>query len=285
MSLLLLLQKTQAAITGSLAATETGSDSAAINGKVLIQGSLATTETGSDTASISGNVLVSGSLSATESGSDTAVINGNVLVSGSLSATESGQDTASFNGFVSGGDITGSLAATETGTDTASISGKVFVSGSLAATESGQDAAEINGKIIVSGSLSAQETGQDTAEFASSKNVTVQITGISLEISQAQLTFQQGQNAGRTQTRRRKKGAYFLQPGLVAGIPIIVEVNGKAKVKEVFAVSSCGEITTSATFNVVATVYPIDALSTQSDIVARSFTNPTDEELIYLLAA
>lgn len=150
--------------TGTLAATESGSDTAAINGDVLVQGSLAVTETGSDTAAINGIVVaaITGSLAATEVGTDTASISGDVLIQGSLDATETGSDSAVINGKVL---VQGALNASETGSDTANISGNVLITGSLSATESGADTALINGQVLVQGSLDATEVGQDTAAF------------------------------------------------------------------------------------------------------------------------
>lgn len=49
------LLKTKPA-SGSLSASETGSDSASLSGKVLVTGSLSASESGSDTASLSGTV-------------------------------------------------------------------------------------------------------------------------------------------------------------------------------------------------------------------------------------
>ena len=88
-------------ITGNLAATESGSDTAAFVGDVIISGDLAATESGSDTAAFSGDVIVSGTLAATETGSDTAAFTGTVplsTITGTLDATESGSDSASFIG-------------------------------------------------------------------------------------------------------------------------------------------------------------------------------------------
>ena len=62
------------AITGDLAATESGADTAAASGRVVVTGLLAATESGSDTAALAGRVLVQGTLSAQEVGSDTASI-------------------------------------------------------------------------------------------------------------------------------------------------------------------------------------------------------------------
>ena len=149
---------------GTLAATESGSDTAALTGVVLVSGTIASTESGSDTASIAGDVLVSGALAATESGSDTAAFTGSAstIVTGSLAATESGADTASLTGDVL---VTGSLAVSESGSDAASMAGAVLVQGSIAATESGSDTAFFNASsaVIATGALAAVESGSDVA--------------------------------------------------------------------------------------------------------------------------
>lgn len=151
--------------TGSLAATESGADTASITGDVIVQGSLAATSTGSDTASMSGTVTdpaSTGSLAATETGADTASLAGDVLVNGSLAATETGADTASIAGDVF---IQGALSASEVGADTASLAGDVIVQGALATTEAGADTASFGGDTVVQGSFAATETGSDTASF------------------------------------------------------------------------------------------------------------------------
>lgn len=153
-------------VSGTLAASETGSDTAAMSGGVAISGTLAATETGSDSASMTGTVTepgITGTLAATESGSDTAAMSGNVAISGSLAATETGSDTASATGTV---EVSGTLSAAETGNDTATMSGGVEVSGSLAASETGSDAAAMTGVVIVTGTLDATETGSDTAAMS-----------------------------------------------------------------------------------------------------------------------
>ena len=124
--------------SGSLAASESGADTASIAGDVLVAGSLAATESGADVAAFAGDVLVSGALAAIESGADTAAIVGAVRVTGTLAATESGQDTAHFT---SQSVAIGSLTAVETGGDTAAFAGTVLVSGHIAANESPDTAA------------------------------------------------------------------------------------------------------------------------------------------------
>ena len=156
-----------ALIDGSLAATESGGDTAALAGDVLIAGTFAATESGADVAAIQGTAqqVSTGSLAATESGSDTAALAGTVLVEGALAATESGSDTAAIAGDVP---VSGTLAATESWTDTAALAGDVYISGALAATESGSDTAAIEGSlaVIATGSLAATESGSDTASIA-----------------------------------------------------------------------------------------------------------------------
>lgn len=152
-------------VTGTLSATESGSDTASISGDVLVKGALAATESGADSAALAGKVLVEGALSASESGADTAALAGDVLVKGALAASESGNDSASFigEGFVP--TATGTLAASESGSDTASIAGKVYIAGTLSAVEGGLDGFAASGNILVQGTLAASETGDDTAAF------------------------------------------------------------------------------------------------------------------------
>lgn len=98
MSLLLLFRSAAASASGSLSATESGADTAALSGDVLVAGSLAVTESGADTAALAGDVLVDGTLAATESGADIAALAGDVLIDGTLAATESGADVAAIFG-------------------------------------------------------------------------------------------------------------------------------------------------------------------------------------------
>lgn len=160
------------AITGTLAATETGSDAFSGSGDVLVEGALAATETGSDTFAATGTVAtagITGTMVATEVGSDTFAASGDVIVRGSMAATESGKDTFSASGDVF---IKGTLAATETGSDTFFATGGTVTIGTMAATESGSDTFAGSGKVVVQGTLSATESGADT--FASSGIVLIE---------------------------------------------------------------------------------------------------------------
>ena len=150
-------------VTGSLNATETGSDTLASSGTVLVSGALSVTESGPDTFAANGAVVVSGSLAVTESGPDTFAASGLLGTSGSLAVTESGPDTFSATGTTTGG-VSGSLDATEAGSDTAAVSGVVVVAGSLTVTESGADTFAASGAVVVTGLLSATESGPDTFE-------------------------------------------------------------------------------------------------------------------------
>lgn len=152
-------------ITGTLSASESGSDTASISGDVLVNGTLAATESGADSVALVGKVFVEGTLSASESGADTAALAGDVLVKGALAAAESGNDTALFVGEGASPAITGTLAASESGSDTASIAGKVYIAGTLSAVEGGLDGFAASGNILVQGTLAASETGDDTAAF------------------------------------------------------------------------------------------------------------------------
>lgn len=152
-------------VSGTLAATESGSDTGAATGTVLVKGTLAGTESGADTAAAAGNVLISGALAASETGSDTAASAGQVLVRGSLAGSESGADIAAAAGVVL---VSGALAASETGDDTAAIAGVVKVSGALVAAEAGDDVAALAGAVLVSGQVAAVEQGEDVAAFVGS---------------------------------------------------------------------------------------------------------------------
>lgn len=147
-------------VTGTLAATESGADTAALSGQVVVTGALAATESGADTAALSGAVIVAGALSAVEAGDDSAAAAGVVVVQGALSATDAGADTAAISG---GSGVSGSLAALESGTDTAAGLGGVLVQGSLSAAEAGADTALLSGGSGVYGSIATAEDGADTA--------------------------------------------------------------------------------------------------------------------------
>jgi hypothetical protein len=105
-----------------MSATEAGSDSAAVSGKVKVSGSLNASESGSDTIAATGTVQapgISGALVVTEGGRDTATFSGMVLLTALLNASETGSDTLTATGSVTdaAGPRAGTLAAVEGGSD------------------------------------------------------------------------------------------------------------------------------------------------------------------------
>jgi uncharacterized small protein (DUF1192 family) len=130
-----------------------------------LAGSFAPSESGSDTAALAGDVIVQGPFAATESGADTASLSGDVFVSGVIAVNEAGADTAALAGAVANSAITGTLAATDAGADTAALAGLVLVQGTLAVNEAGNDTAAASGLVLVQGTLGASEAGDDTASI------------------------------------------------------------------------------------------------------------------------
>ncbi|MQX77500.1 hypothetical protein [Sinorhizobium medicae] len=151
--------------SGALAATETGGDTFAGSGAVLVSGMLGAAEAGADGLAGAGTVLVSGALAAAEAGADGFAGLGAVAVAGTFGASEAGADAFAAAGDVS---ITGTLVAAETGSDTFVGSGSqaAAIAGSMAAAESGSDTAAVSGAVRVTGILGASEAGADTASFA-----------------------------------------------------------------------------------------------------------------------
>lgn len=148
-------------VQGGMSAAEAGPDVFAGAGDVIVQGPLAATETGADTFAASGTVSsgASGSLAATETGADTFAASGDVFVQGAAAAAEAGADTAAFAGDVL---VRGALAAAESGADTLAGAGDVIVSGALAVAEAGADTFAALGDVVVAGAMAAAETGTDT---------------------------------------------------------------------------------------------------------------------------
>lgn len=202
---LLRMRETLAVRTGDLAATETGSDTFAATGDVLVDGTFAATETGSDTFAADGTVFTppsgtTGDLAVTETGSDTFTSIGDVIVAGTLAATES-VDT-----FTSTGDVIvkGSLAVSETGSDTFTSTGKVIVKGTLTATETGSDTFSASGGAFTTGDMAATETVSDA--FAADGMVfTITATG-TLAVTEAGSDGFGGYAAG------------YVEPGYVGGV-------------------------------------------------------------------
>lgn len=142
--------------TGPLAATETGADTIAAAGRVVVSGSLAATD-GHDTFSGSASVIVAGPLYATEAGADVFAAGGAAVVTGNAGLVESAQ--ADVFASLSTVLISGSATLVEDA-DVFAVDGSVLVAGALVASEAGQDAfsAQISTTWIlsVSGSVRAR---------------------------------------------------------------------------------------------------------------------------------
>lgn len=151
------------AVVGVMAATETGTDTFAAEGDVIVTGTMAATETGVDTFSAEGTVEVTGSMAAVETGVDVFAATGSVAVQGSMAAVETGVDVFAATGTVA---VQGTMAATETGVDTFAATGDVEDTGVMAAVETGVDVFAATGEVItptgVTGDMAAVETGEDT---------------------------------------------------------------------------------------------------------------------------
>lgn len=136
-------------IVGQMAATESGSDTFAGEGDVIVTGTMAATESGVDVFASTGTVQVTGQMAATESGVDQFAAEGTVQVTGEMAATESQADTFSGEGDVIN---TGTMSATESGVDVFSAEGDVQaqVTGIMAAVESGVDVFAAEGAVTPS---------------------------------------------------------------------------------------------------------------------------------------
>ena len=154
-------------VTGSLSATESGSDTATSSGSVSwppITGTVSATESGADTVTASGVVPVTGSMSATGDGTDTASASGQVLIVGSTSVQEVGADTMSASGGGELQPVTGSMSVTESGADSLESLGQLLVSGLLSVQETGLDTAAILGGVEVQGAASIVLADNDIVE-------------------------------------------------------------------------------------------------------------------------
>lgn len=87
-------------VSGTLAATEIGADTAAFAGAVLVAGALAATESGADTAAFSGTLGPTSPPAVMHVELTLPAASG---VAGTLAVTESGSDTAAFSGSVGAG--------------------------------------------------------------------------------------------------------------------------------------------------------------------------------------
>lgn len=157
------------AVVGTMAATETTTDTFASTGTVEVKGSMAAVETTTDTFSASGTVTVNGYMAAVETTTDTFSAEGVVTVNGYMEAVETTSDVFSAEGTVA---VTGSMNAVETTSDTFEAYGLVQVVGYMAAVETEPDTFAATGEVTpqVVGYMAATETTDDT--FSATGTVT-----------------------------------------------------------------------------------------------------------------
>lgn len=148
-----------AEIVGTLSATETGSDTAAGSGDVVVQGDAAATETGSDSFAADGAVEITGSSAVQEAGSDTFAGSGSIPATLTMAVQEAGSDALAGSGVAN---VAGSLVVQEAGLDTWSGSGVLAISGAITVQEAGSDVLASSGAVTVSGAWTSQEVGSDT---------------------------------------------------------------------------------------------------------------------------
>ena len=261
-------------VSGALAATETGSDTFAATGSVLVEGALAATESGSDTFQGSGAAVASGDLAAMETGSDVFAASGTQGSTGTIAATESGSDTFAATGDVV---VSGTLAATETGSDTFQGSGAAVASGDLAATETGSDTFFASGTQVSTGTLAATETGSDT--FSASGDVIISGTVSATETS-SDTFYAVGGNVSAGSLAAAETGAdTFAATGsvLVAGTLAATEqadtfsATGNVLVSGTLAATEIGQDTFSSAGGAVV-AGTLAATETGSDTFAASGT-------------
>jgi hypothetical protein len=148
-------------ITGSLSASESGSDTASAMAGAVVSGDFSGTEPGNDSATVTANAVISGAADLVETGSDSASLDAGVAISGDLAATETGSDEFSATIGATFPEITGDMAASETGTDVLSAAAGIAVVGVLSFIEAGSDSAGLDAVVAVSGSLAVVDAGSD----------------------------------------------------------------------------------------------------------------------------
>lgn len=118
----------------------TGPDAVSLVAGVLVSGSAAASESGSDTVGLSGVVLFADRLDATETGSDTAAMDGAVPVSGYLAAAGGLGDTSAILGRVRTIPVWGDLSAV--------VTGSTFAAASCSSPWAGVSAGSWHGTIV-----------------------------------------------------------------------------------------------------------------------------------------
>lgn len=159
------------ALSGTLTASESGTDSCAGTGQLQITGSQSAQESGADSATGTGGIrITAASVAISETGNDGATATAQIRISGTAAIQENGGDTAAFTAYLADPPLVASLLVQETGTDTASFLGSLeplveTIVVALLAVESGSDSVQSMGKLLNKAALKGQESGRDTAQI------------------------------------------------------------------------------------------------------------------------
>lgn len=164
------------AVTVTINAQETGSDTTRVTLSTATKASIAGQESGSDTTSIQLGAASSVIINAQELGSDTTTVTLSTASELSISAQELGQDVTSIS-IQTDNSVTLSISAQEMGQDTASVILSTSAIFSIVAQEIGQDLTSINLSVsdAVFVAIEAQEVGQDTASVSIMTTLSVSI--------------------------------------------------------------------------------------------------------------
>ena len=175
-------------------------------------------------------------------------------------ATVTGQESTSAFGTVTANGIQ-SPVVTVSGIELATNVGTVSASGSGVATASGIEAVASVSEVIALGTGSAIAT----------------VTGVTSEATTGAVTA-----VGQSSKKGRKSNAKFLP---FTARPVEIQVDGRAKVTTQNAQSGFAEVTATGTHNARANVRGLQLKTVCRIPSAGGIINPTDDELIWLLAA
>ena len=175
-------------------------------------------------------------------------------------ATVTAQESTSAFGTVTANGIQ-SPVVTVSGIELATNVGEVSASGSGVATASGIEATASVSEVIALGTGSAIAT----------------VTGVTSEATTGAVTA-----VGQSSKKGRKSNAKFLP---FTARPVEIQVDGRAKVATQNAESGFAEVTATGTHSARANVRGVGAKTVCRIPTADGIINPSDDEIIWLLAA
>lgn len=181
--------------------------------------------------------------------------------------------------------VTGNEAQSELGTITASGTQNrtATITGVEALSELGSITVQVTDLETIDGVQAQSELGE--ISVTATRNPTVSVTGVQ---SQSQLGSVSVSGEGRqiTGARKSRKKAYFLP---FKPIPIITEVkkDGAAKIQGKLLSADRSLLRASGTISIstIAKISPVKSATEINKLTAGGIINPTDDELIWLLAA